>query len=209
MHYASVYTSHENFIIWIINSRLFRLRWPIKVGCSAHEDVRTVQQLMCIIFVSSRGRVRTLASAIWLQEPKGGHKRKFQNKKRAFKCSMHMQTFSSKKCHFLFTQSARTNKHLCTKVLIAQYLHNKPIFLTKSRLTKDFKYLIQPVYMVFVPIWEHKKPLRRWPRERVNGLVSLQITLCFSRKTNWSLRIPENKKIIAKDCSQHFVTKLN
>ena len=149
------------------------------------------------------------ACTIWLQEPKGVINVNSRTKNVHSNVPMHIQTFSSKKCHFLFTQSARTNKHLCTKVLIAQYLHNKPIFLTKSRLTKDFKYLIQPVYMVFVPIWEHKKPLRRWPRERVNGLVSLQITLCFSRKTNWSLRIPENKKIIAKDCSQHFVTKLN
>lgn len=128
MHYASVYTSHENFIIWIINSRLLRLRWPIKVGCSANEDVRTVHQLMWIIFGSSSGRVRTWASAIWLQEPKGVINVNSRTKNVHSNVPMHMQTFSSKKCHFLFTQSARTNKHLCTKVLITQYLHNKPIF---------------------------------------------------------------------------------
>ena len=128
MHYASVYTSHENFIIWIINSRLLRLRWPIKVGCSTHEDVRTVHQLMWIIFGSSSGRVRTLASAIWLQEPKGVININSRTKNVHSNVPMHVQTFSSKKCHFLFTQSARTNKHLCTKVLITQYLHNKPIF---------------------------------------------------------------------------------
>lgn len=141
VHYASVFTSHENFIIWIVNSRHFRLRWPIKVSCFAHEDVTTLQQLMRIIFGSSRGRVRQ--EQFDYKGPKGVINVNSRTKTcvQRFPCICKLfqvknVMFCLHNLHVLYKQTS-IHENINHPILT-----NKSIFLAKSRLTKDCKYLI-------------------------------------------------------------------